>query len=228
MELPPPPDDPLIAAARDGNFAAWAELTRRHRPPLVRSFAVRVGCPVEAEDLAQETFADAYRRSDRLRPDLPFAPWLYGIARFVLLRHRRHLWQTRHASLDALVACAGDVVADPRQDDPIAAVAARDPIDRVLAGLTPTLRDALLLHDVGGLTAPEIAALLGITPHAAERRVGRAKAAFRCGYVALAGGTPGPALDATVVVAAAGVVPHGGADPGRTEVARGPAVGPAP
>jgi DNA-directed RNA polymerase specialized sigma24 family protein len=58
----------------------------------------------------------------------------------------------------------------------------RDAIERVLDQLSPLLREALLLHELAGLTARESATVLGISEAAAERRIGRALSEFRRRY----------------------------------------------
>jgi len=44
----------------------------------------------EADDLLQETAAQVFEHSDRYDATRPFLPWALGIARNVVLKHRRH------------------------------------------------------------------------------------------------------------------------------------------
>ena len=178
-------DDDLVAAIRAGRAGAWEEVVRRHYVPLLRFLTTQTGDPEEAADLAQQTFLDAYRRLTRLEPGQPFVPWLYQIARYTFLPWWRRRWVLRHASLEALVERAGEAVAPLRQADETEEIEERDAIQRALDQLSPLLREALLLHELEGLTAREVAAMLGISEDAAERRIGRALTAFRRRYTML-------------------------------------------
>jgi RNA polymerase sigma factor (sigma-70 family) len=180
-------DNTLVEAAQAGDSQAWEELVRRHYVPLLRHLTAQTGDPETAADLTQQTFLDAYRRLARLEPDQPFVPWLFQIARYNFLPWWRRRWVLRHASLEAMVERAGEAVGAFRQADQIEAVGERDAIQQALDRLSPVLREALLLHELEGLTAREVAAALGISEAAAERRIGRALAAFRRRYTALSG-----------------------------------------
>ena len=73
-------------ATRDD--AAWfTGLVREHSTAVVRYFARR-GPRQDAEDLAAEVFATAWRRRDDI-PSEAELPWLYRTAGFTLANHRR-------------------------------------------------------------------------------------------------------------------------------------------
>ena len=63
---------------------------------LHRYLARRLGASL-ADELAAETFAVALRRWDRLDPERPVRPWLYGIATNVMAHHRRSELRRFHA-----------------------------------------------------------------------------------------------------------------------------------
>jgi RNA polymerase sigma-70 factor (ECF subfamily) len=52
-------------------------------------------------------------------------------------------------------------------------------LDRAIASLDPTSREVLVLRDVEGLTAPEVAEVLGVTVDAVKSRLHRARAEVR-------------------------------------------------
>jgi RNA polymerase sigma-70 factor (ECF subfamily) len=69
----------LIAAARAGDGAAFAELVARHQQAL-RGFLRRyVGHWGDADDLAQEAFVTAWSRLDRFEARSSFRTWVCGI-----------------------------------------------------------------------------------------------------------------------------------------------------
>ena len=183
-----PTDEQLAAAARDGAAAAWDDLIERYHAPLLRYLAARTGDRELAAELAQDTFLAAVGLLPRRPPGHPFAPWLYRIAQ----NHLRRWWKRRRlqraVSLDWLLGPGGAAPVPPRQPlDVEDAVADGEAVRAVLGGLSPRLREALLLHSLDGFTAPEVAQILGISLAAAERRISRAKEQFRQQYRALAG-----------------------------------------
>lgn len=98
-----------------GGGAGFAQLYRRLEEPLLRYFLRRAADPDVAADLTAETFARAWERRDRFDPERgQAAPWVFGIARNVLLdslrrgqvddRTRRRLGMERLVLDDAALA----------------------------------------------------------------------------------------------------------------------------
>jgi len=123
---------------------------------LVWRFLVRFGAPqADLEDLAQEVFAIAHRQLPGFRWEASPRTWLFTICRRVAARARRRE-QVKRAAL----ALIGRSKPDPetRSDD---AVLARRDVSRLLAGLPEAQRVTLLLHEVDGMSVPEIAESFG-------------------------------------------------------------------
>lgn len=183
--MPPPADEPealLVMAARMGEATAWTILVERHYLPLRRYLTARSHDSEVGADLTQDVLIAAGDLLHRLPADHLFTPWLYRIAQ----NHLRRLWRRqklrRVISLDQLL---GQVVALPRalrQADDAEDTERADLVRDALDVLSPTLREALLLNGVAGLTASEVASVLGISRPAAERRISRAKGLFRARY----------------------------------------------
>jgi len=70
-----------LRAARQGDAEAFAELYRRYLGRVREYCARRVGSPLRAEDLAQDTFLKAFEGIASFRPGAAFWPWLSTIAR---------------------------------------------------------------------------------------------------------------------------------------------------
>lgn len=79
----------LIRAAQRGDLEAFAELLRRHHSSVRACLGVRMSNPHDADDLTQEALVIAFRKLPGCNPDLPFGPWLRGIALNLLANHRR-------------------------------------------------------------------------------------------------------------------------------------------
>ncbi len=165
-----PPDHQLVIAAQAGDTAAFDVLVARYRAAIESFLRRDVRDAVLAADLAQDTFDEAYAGLARLRAPGAFRAWLYRIASTrVLMDHRRRRQQATLA-LSAL-----------RFDTP-APLLTRLQVGEALGHLSPTLRRVLLLHDVEGYDVREIAAALHVSKDAAQKRLYRARAAFRTLY----------------------------------------------
>lgn len=175
-------DHQVIHVVRNGDVDAFAVLADRYYGRLARYLGYRCGDPELAADLTQETFLEAFRHLDRFDGKGAFAAWLYGIAHNRLRMHWRRQRLRRFISLEWLTETVAAVPPTLRQSDDSAALNDQDVLVQVFASLTPSLRDALLLHSLDGFTAPEIAQILNISRAAAERRVSRAKEQFRGRY----------------------------------------------
>jgi RNA polymerase sigma-70 factor (ECF subfamily) len=118
------------------------------------------------------------------RGDASFRTWLLTIVwRRAMTRRRGVLaWWRRRASIDdARGVAAGERRADERvRDRELAAH-----IARAIEGLTPALRDALLLAQSGDYDYGEIAAMLGVARGTVKWRVSAARSKVRARLAAL-------------------------------------------
>jgi len=138
-------------------------LFRAHATAVHRYFQRRAPC--EADDLAAEVLALAWRRRDDV-PDGAELPWLYRSAGYILANHRRKM--------------SAVTMADPPEtggeEDPLDVVVADDEVRRALAGLSARDRQVLLLHAWEGLGGAELAVVLGISRGGADASLSRARA----------------------------------------------------
>ena len=166
MGLPQPlpiPDPALIAAWRDGDEQAAAELVRRHARPLAR-FLAGAGAPEsELDDLVQETFIRAFRNVDRFRGHCQFRTWLLAIGGNVLKDFGRRSARRKVMPLDEGVR---DGSGDPH--DHAVASEAESLLAEGLTQLSRLQREVFLLRAQQGLEYEEIAAALATTPGAAR------------------------------------------------------------
>ena len=134
------------------------------------------------EDLVQETFMTAWKILDRYDRQLPFGPWVRGIAAKLVLNHRRKLGRSRvHYCDDALLG---------RIDEGVGAISklTGDTFDEkvealrgCLSRLSDPQRDAIKLHYENGLHCKEIAARLGIGFEAVKKHLQRGRSQlYKC------------------------------------------------
>ncbi len=170
------------ASVSTGTREAFDVLVDRYHAPLLQYLTRQTGHPELAADLTQETFLAAFRCLDQLADDGAFAAWLYGIARNQLRMEWRRRRLRRLVSLDWLPALLERDTSALRLPDTSQHCEESDGIQRALDCLSPPLREALLLHSLGGFSGEEVARILGISPAAARKRISRAAAEFRRQY----------------------------------------------
>lgn len=163
----------LLVAYQAGELAAFERLYATLAGELRRYFAASVP-EGGAQDLVQDTFLEIHRSRHTYLPPLPVRPWVFGIARRVLGRHRRTAWRrSRHEDRGAGPAEALAAVAAPAP-----AVAAGELSD-ALAALPASRREAWVLHHVHGLSFQQIAERFRIGVGAAKLRSSRAMRSLR-------------------------------------------------
>lgn len=138
-------------------------------PRLLQGAFLLVGDFAEAEDLAQEAMVRAYERWYRVRSMESPAGYVFRTALNLRRKALRRLAARRRGRL-------GSEVPPP---DPAAVAEARDLVERVLASLPQSQREALVLVDLIGMDAREAGSVLGIQPESVRVRVHRARKAVQ-------------------------------------------------
>ncbi len=102
----------LALRSRGGNREAFEELVRRTGRAVFARLYLETGDTHKAEDLAQETYLNAWRAIRRLSDPGAFRPWLYSIAHSALLDNLRRESRKKRAggmvNGEALEAVAHD------------------------------------------------------------------------------------------------------------------------
>ena len=159
---------PTAERAPEAAFSAhYAQILR-----YVRS-VVRNGD--EAEDLTQETFLRTYRARDSLRDPDAMLPWLYSVATHVCLDRLRQRTRQARARSDV-----DPEALSPPDPAPSAGLVVEQQdmstcVEAYVSELSDSYRAVLLMHDVKGLTAREIAELLGDSTGSVKIRLHRAR-----------------------------------------------------
>jgi len=176
-------DDQLLAAARRGDRAALETLLERYEPHLYR-FGLRMCGNVEdASDVAQESLISMARSLRDFRGESSVSSWLYTIARrFCLKKRRRSKFAPAHEeSLDGPGVDEAGHIADPAPS-PEQTATNRElgrALTKAIEALDPSQREVLVLRDVEGLSAAEVAQILGTSVDAVKSRLHRARVTVR-------------------------------------------------
>jgi RNA polymerase sigma-70 factor (ECF subfamily) len=158
-----------LIAARLREPAALTRIYTAYAPALFRFFMASVSDRHLAEDLTGSTFVSAIEGLPKFRgPVEALGGWLFQIARHDLYDHRRKQSRSRIEPLDDNLteAAASDGTVDPEELAIARLEGSR--VLRALQELSPDQREVLLLRMAGGMTAPEVAAILGKTTNAVK------------------------------------------------------------
>jgi len=138
----------------------------------------RLGVPEAAiEDAAQEVWVIVHRRLDALESPRAARSWLFQISRRVAARHRRGE-QRSQRKINALRWVA------PRRSQPHAERDSMLTVESLLEGIDARKREAFVLSELEGWSAPEIAKAAGTNPNTVYSRIRLARAELRAGWEA--------------------------------------------
>jgi RNA polymerase sigma-70 factor (ECF subfamily) len=174
-------DNELVAAAKQGDRAALESLIARHQE-RVFGFGMKMcgGDPEDAKEVLQETLLAMSRTLRDFRGDSSVSTWLYTIARSFCIKKRRRTKgaPAEHETLDpAAEARLEGAARGPEQALHDRQV--REALAAALEELDPESREVLVLRDLEGLTAPEVAAVTGASVDAIKSRLHRARVVVR-------------------------------------------------
>ena len=164
-----------MAAAQDGDAAAYEKLLQELVPEIRSLVRRRLPDEAAAEDVVQNTLLAIHRSRHTYRPERPFGPWLRAVARNAFLDHARARGRrsAREVSLELTPEPADERV-------PVVEAAGLSPeLERALAELPPGQREAVELIQLRGLSVAEAAVQVGISTSALKVRAHRGYRALR-------------------------------------------------
>ena len=159
------PDAELVAAAARGSQGAFQQLVERHQQ-AVRSFLRRV-CddPMDADDLAQETFLTAWSGLSGYRGGSALRSWLCGIAWKKALTLQRSRRRERRRIDEIEEAPPGEICTEARLD-----------LAQALRSLPSEQRAAVALCLGGDFSHADAAHVLGLPLGTIKSHVQRGRA----------------------------------------------------
>lgn len=130
--------------------------------------------------MLQDSLLAAARGLTSFRGEAAFSSWLYSIARRFCLKRRRKDRPHGKPMVDLSAEHSGDLH-DPSRgpDDQVSDRLLLGAVDGALQKLSEAQREVLLLRDVEGLTAPEVAQALDLSVPQVKSRLHRARVALR-------------------------------------------------
>jgi RNA polymerase sigma-70 factor (ECF subfamily) len=191
-------DRVLLERARGGDRQAIETLLESRQEQIYRFGMKMCRDPEDAKDVLQDTLIAMARTVHDFRGASSLSTWLYTIARsFCIKKRRRGKFAPRVVhSLDTDTAADERDLADGAKgpEEALAGRRVEDALEQAIRSLDPRYREVLVLRDVEGLTAPEVAEVLGVSVQAVKSRLHRARLSVRAEVAPLLGIPTEPAM----------------------------------
>jgi RNA polymerase sigma-70 factor (ECF subfamily) len=180
-------DRVLVERCQAGDSSAFGELYSRYYARVYRFCFRRLHDHEEAEDVAQDAFARAWRALPNFAGERRFYPWLTVIAdnrcRDI---QRRRVRSTPTADVDIAAKQAAEPLSADTPEDALMTSVEGDLAVQALERLSPRHRQVLSLREGSGWTYQEIATHEGVEIRTVESLIWRARQALKREYASIA------------------------------------------
>ena len=175
----------LVAAARQGDTAAFTTLANQYSRNIYRLAMNITRNNEDAEDVLQEAMLKAYTKLDKFQGNSRFYTWLVRIAVNEALMKLRKRKSDKTVSMDTpietdeepMVREHADWGDNPEQQ--FAKTEMQEILSKAIATLDPPYRTVFVLRDVDQLSTEETAEALGLSIPAVKSRLLRARLKMR-------------------------------------------------
>jgi len=171
---------------RDQDLGKLQDAVSQYLPTLYRRAYRYVGDPHDAEDAVQDALLSAYKHLHQFKGTAKMTTWLTTIVTNSALTQLRRRPRHPHVSLEDRLAGEQDyAVADKLTDfrpSPEGECIQSELYGRLIESvmlLSPSLRKAIQLCDLDGMTTKEGATILGVPHGTMKARVSRARTKLR-------------------------------------------------
>jgi len=182
MPVQPDPDAALMLRAKRGDRAAFATLVDKYKQPVMNFVFRSLRDEIEAEDLAQNVFLQAYKSRARYKQTAKFSTWLFTIARNLCLNEVRR--RSRHPA-ESIEEAHAEHEDQPRQQyedksqiappEKLLHGELAQKIEEALGELPENQRTAILLCRQDELSYEEIAEILDCSLSATKSLIHRGR-----------------------------------------------------
>ncbi len=167
MSMTGEPSDPdLLASFLAGDESSFGLLMDRHEQKVFAVALKITGSRADALDAVQDAFLTAFRRAETFRGEAAFGTWLFRIA----INAAKDVVRKRKPTEDLVEEQAGS--AGGRVDD---TVSLRVDLARALRDLPEEYREAVVMHDLGGIPYDEIALATNVRIGTVKSRISRGR-----------------------------------------------------
>jgi RNA polymerase sigma-70 factor, ECF subfamily len=178
-------DATLVAAAKNGDGRAFEVLVQRHQS-RIRAVAWRfTRVPEDAEDITQQAFQKAFLHLQQFEGNSSFSTWLTRITINESLMWVRKKRASREVPMDELSPEHEPSLSfdppdpGPSPEDRHSQREWKQILSRAMSELNPSLRTAIELRDLGGLSTGETAGIMRVSAGAVKARLFHARKKLR-------------------------------------------------
>jgi len=168
-------DAELVAATLAGDRRAYGRIVERYQRLLCSLAFSATGGVAQSEDIAQETFIDAWRQLADLREPEKLRPWLCGILRFKVSRFRRADGREPVRRADPLDEAAEVPSADEAVPDQAVHQEEQALMWSALERVPEIYREPLVLYYREHRSVEHVAAALDLTEDTVKQRLARGR-----------------------------------------------------
>jgi RNA polymerase sigma-70 factor, ECF subfamily len=170
-------EDAFLIAAKDGDLAAFEVLYKQYASMLFHTARRMMRSKEDAEDVVQESFQLAFIPLQSFKGGSRFSTWLARIAinaALMKLRRKHHLWNVSLDQPDETGRASSSLEVEDQGLNPEELYAHKElrrSLSEALHELTPGMRKAIELRDLGERSAEETAQIMGISVSAVKARI---------------------------------------------------------
>jgi RNA polymerase sigma-70 factor (ECF subfamily) len=174
----------LLIDLKAGSEMAFRQFVETYQTRVYNLAFRLLGDRDEADDVAQEVFAEVYETIGQFRGEAAFSTWLYRLTTTQSLAHlRKKRTRKRFAFVTSLFGASNELIHDPpdtgQPEQFLIQTEENQRLLRAVGQLPDTQRAAFTLHYMEGLPYKEVAVILETTVSAVESLLHRAKRPLR-------------------------------------------------
>lgn len=175
-------DEGLVSQARSGNPDAFRVIMQRHNRRLYRVARGITGNDIDAEDVVQESYLQAFAHLNTFRGEARLSTWLTRIAlneALGRLRRRKDIvelsqWErTEDNRAQILIFAQTQASQDPEAEAGRAQL--RRIVEQAVDELPEAFRSVFIMRELEDMSVEETASHLGIRPETVKTRLHRAR-----------------------------------------------------
>lgn len=187
LPLASPDDKEMALAFQRGEKGAYQDIYVRYEERVNRVCRRMLGKREDAQEAAQETFLRVYTALGKFNGRYQLGAWITRIATNVCLDHIRSR-SRRPIEATPIEEIEADFLSAPADSDP-EVVSVRNAesrrVRKVLLGLPPLHRAAIVLRDFEGLSYAEVGVALGMSETQVKALIHRARQGFKRSWTPL-------------------------------------------
>jgi len=159
----------IVEGMTRGDPRAFRELVERYKKKVYFLALDMAGNPIDAEDISQDVFLKVHKSFGTFRRGAKLGSWLYRVTYNAAIDHLRSRGAAPEPVGDDVLEArglGGEVMAQGRSTDPVAAAEASDlqrRIARALENVSPQEKAVFLLRHYDDLMLKDIAETLGLS-----------------------------------------------------------------